>query len=69
MAQPPHLFDETIEKNVIYSKPDAAESEMLDTTERVGIHSVITSLEKGYNTMMGEDGGYVFPSNRAKRSR
>lgn len=68
MAQSPHLFNGTVGDNIRYGEPNATVPEMHEAAERAGIHSTITALDKGYDAMVGERGGYVFSSHRAKQS-
>ena len=50
------LFVGTIRDNILYGKPDATEEEMILAAKRANIHDYITTLEKGYDTEIGERG-------------
>lgn len=50
------LFVGTIRDNIIYGRPDATEEEMIEAAKRANIHEYITTLEKGYDTEIGERG-------------
>ena len=50
------LFVGTIRENILYGKPDATEEEMILAAKRANIHDYITTLEKGYDTEIGERG-------------
>lgn len=69
MAQSPHLFDDTVGNNIKYGRPDATDAEMHEAAKRAGIHSTITALDDGYDTMVGYSGKYVFSSHRTEQSR
>ena len=50
------LFVGTIRENILYGSPDAAEEEMIRAAQRANIHDYIMTLEKGYDTEIGERG-------------
>ncbi len=50
------LFAGTIRENILYGKPDATEEEMIKAAEKANIHDYILTLEKGYDTEIGERG-------------
>ena len=50
------LFVGTIRDNIMYGRPDATEEEMIEAAKRANIHSYVLSLEKGYDTEIGERG-------------
>ena len=50
------LFVGTIRENILYGKPDATEEEMIKAARRANIHDYIMTLEKGYDTEIGERG-------------
>ncbi|MBE6691595.1 MAG: ABC transporter ATP-binding protein [Ruminococcaceae bacterium] len=50
------LFVGTIRENILYGRPDATEAEMQEAARRANIHDYIMSLEKGYDTEIGERG-------------
>lgn len=47
----------TIRDNVIMGRPDATEEEIIDAAKKAHSHHFITRLPKGYDTVIGEDGG------------
>lgn len=51
-----YLFNSTIRENILYGKLDATEEEVIEAAKRANIHDYIISLEKGYDTMIGERG-------------
>ena len=50
------LFVGTIRENILYGRPDASEQEMFEAAKRANIHDYIMTLEKGYDTEIGERG-------------
>ena len=50
------LFNETIYYNIKYAKPEASETEIFAAAELANIHDFISSLPKGYDTIVGERG-------------
>ncbi|MBE5818597.1 MAG: ABC transporter ATP-binding protein [Clostridiales bacterium] len=50
------LFVGTIRDNILYGRPDATEEEMMEAAKRANIHDYIMTLEKGYDTEIGERG-------------
>lgn len=47
----------TIRDNIIMGKPDATEEEIIAAAKAAHSHSFIKRLPKGYDTIIGEDGG------------
>ena len=47
----------TIRENLKMGKPDATDDEMIEAAKASYAHSFIKRLPKGYDTVMGEDGG------------
>lgn len=47
----------TIRDNIIMGKPDATEEEIIQAAKASHAHSFIKRLPKGYDTVIGEDGG------------
>ncbi len=50
------LFVGTIRENILYGRPDATEAEVIEAAKRANIHDYIMTLEKGYDTEIGERG-------------
>ncbi|MBQ3202563.1 MAG: ABC transporter ATP-binding protein [Clostridia bacterium] len=50
------LFGGTIRDNIMYGRPDATEEEMITAAKRANIHDYVMTLEKGYDTEIGERG-------------
>jgi len=47
----------TIRENIIMGKPDASEEEIIAAAKACHAHGFIKRLPKGYDTVIGEDGG------------
>lgn len=47
----------TIRDNISYGKPDVTREEVIEAAKQAHAHSFIKRLPKGYDTVMGEDGG------------
>ena len=50
------LFVGTIRDNILYGRPGATEEEMISAAKRANIHDYVMTLEKGYDTEIGERG-------------
>ena len=50
------LFNGSIRDNILYGRLDAAEEEVIEAAKRANIHEYVMSLEKGYDTEIGERG-------------
>ncbi len=51
------LSEGTIRDNIAFGKPDATDEEIIAAAKAAHAHSFIKRLEKGYDTILGEDGG------------
>ncbi len=50
------LFVGSIRDNILYGRPNASEEEMITAAKRANIHDYVMTLEKGYDTQIGERG-------------
>ena len=50
------LFVGTIRENILYGRPNATEEEVYAAAKRANIHDYVMTLEKGYDTEIGERG-------------
>src|SRR6185295_1420794 len=50
------LFNDTIEYNIRYGKPDASSAEVREAARLAQIHEFIVTLPQGYNSLVGERG-------------
>ena len=51
-----YLFNSTIKENILYGRPGATDEEIVEAAKRANIHDYVMSLEKGYDTEIGERG-------------
>lgn len=51
------IFTGTVRENIAYGRPDATDEEIKQAAVTAHAHSFIKRLEKGYDTMLSEDGG------------
>ncbi|MBR6768978.1 MAG: ABC transporter ATP-binding protein [Clostridia bacterium] len=51
-----YLFNASIRDNILYGRLDATEEEVMEAAKRANIHDYIMTLEKGYDTVIGERG-------------
>lgn len=56
VPQEPMLFHRTISENIAYGKSDATEEEIVYAAKRAHAHEFISTLQNGYNTLVGERG-------------
>ena len=50
------LFAGTIKDNILYGRPDATDEQVFKAAKQANIHDYIMTLEKGYDTEIGERG-------------
>ncbi len=50
------IFYGTIKENILYGKVDATDEEIVEAAKKANIHDYISSLEHGYDTIVGERG-------------
>lgn len=48
------LFEGTIRENIVYSKPNVTDQEVIDACKTVGLHRFIKTLPKGYDTVLND---------------
>ena len=56
VSQNVFLFDGTIRDNIAYGTPDATEEEIIAAAKKANVHEFVESLDKGYDTEVGERG-------------
>ncbi|WP_027128004.1 ABC transporter ATP-binding protein [Fusobacterium perfoetens] len=56
VQQDVYLFGGTIKENILYGNPKATDEEIYEAAKKSNIHDYIMSLEKGYDTEIGERG-------------
>ena len=56
VSQETYLFNGTIRENLLYAKPDANESELIEACKRANIYAFVEKQEKGLDTVVGNRG-------------
>ncbi len=51
-----YLFNASIRDNILYGRLDATDDEVIEAAKRANIHDYIMTLDKGYDTVIGERG-------------
>ncbi len=59
VLQSPQLFSTTIKENIRYGKLDATDEDVIQASKAIGLHPFIMSLEKGYDSEVGEGGNLL----------
>mgnify|MGYP000525441530 CR=1 FL=1 len=54
-----YLFNDSIENNIKFGKPDATHEEVVAAAKAAFAHSFIMRLPQGYDTILSEDGGNI----------
>jgi ABC-type multidrug transport system fused ATPase/permease subunit len=66
VSQHTHLFNATVRQNLLLSRPDASEAEMIEAAQQAQIHEFIGSLPQGYDTWIGEQGWQLSGGERQR---
>jgi ATP-binding cassette, subfamily B, bacterial len=56
VQQDVYIFYGTVKDNILYGRPDATEEEVLEAAKKARLHDFIMTLDKGYDTLVGERG-------------
>ena len=56
VQQDVYLFNSSIKENILYGRLDATDEEVYEAAKRANIHDYVMTLEKGYDTVIGERG-------------
>ena len=59
VLQSPQLFSTTIKENIRYGRLDASDEEVIEASKAIGLHPFIMTLEKGYDSEVGEGGNLL----------
>ena len=68
VTQESYLFHATMEKNLLYARPDASCFELVEAAKAAYIHDRIMELPEGYNTIVGERGFRLSGGERQRLS-
>ena len=63
-----YLFDNTIENNIKFGKPDATHEEVVEAAKRACCDDFIEALPDGYNTRIGEGGSALSGGEKQRLS-
>ncbi|KNC83468.1 hypothetical protein SARC_04277 [Sphaeroforma arctica JP610] len=66
VQQEPVVFSGTIRSNIVYTKPDATQEEVVEAAKLSNAHEFITHLPKGYDTHVGERGASLSGGQRQR---
>lgn len=66
VAQDPFLFDDTIRRNLQWSRPGCADDEMLEALGLAGADQLVARLDRGLDTRIGER-GVLFSAGERQR--
>lgn len=56
VLQEPFLYSKTVRENITLAQPDVDEDSMVEAADVANIHDAILEFEKGYDTVVGEQG-------------
>jgi len=59
VLQSPQLFSTTIKENIRYGRLDATDEEVLEAAKNIGLDPFVKTLDKGYDTHVGEGGNLL----------
>ncbi|XP_057857177.2 ABC transporter B family member 19-like [Cryptomeria japonica] len=59
VQQEPLLFSTSIKENILYGNEGASEYEIMAAAEEANVHTFVSSLPNGYNTLVGDKGSQL----------
>lgn len=62
------LFNDSVRNNIRYARPDATDKEIKHACYLANCHTFISSMTKGYDTEIGENGNYLSGGERQRLS-
>ena len=68
VTQDSYLFHDTMEKNLLYARPEASRDEMIEAAKAAFIHDRIMEMSEGYDTVVGERGFRLSGGERQRLS-
>ena len=68
VTQDSYLFHDTMEKNLLYARPEASRDEMIEAAKAAFIHDRIMEIPEGYDTFVGERGFRLSGGERQRLS-
>lgn len=68
VGQDTFLFSETVKENILMSRPEASEDEVISAAKIANAHEFIFGLPNGYQTLVGENGAFLSGGQRQRLS-
>ena len=68
VTQDSYLFHDTMEKNLLYARPEASRDEMIEAAKAAFIHDRIMEMPEGYDTLVDERGFRLSGGERQRLS-
>ena len=66
VLQTPILFSGSVGENIRYGRPDATNEEVVAASKAANAYNFIRSLPKGFDTEVGESGGFLSGGQRQR---
>jgi ATP-binding cassette subfamily B protein len=66
VSQDNYLFDMSVMENIRLGKKEATDEEVINAAKSTGCHDFIMGLEKGYDTVVGGQGGHLSGGERQR---
>jgi thiol reductant ABC exporter CydC subunit len=66
VSQRTHLFTGTIRENLLLARPSATDDEIVQAATRAGLHGLVASWPRGYDTWVGEQGHQMSGGERRR---
>jgi len=68
VTQDSYLFHDTMERNLLYARPEASRDDMIEAAKAAFIHERIMEMPEGYDTVVGERGFRLSGGERQRLS-
>jgi ABC-type multidrug transport system fused ATPase/permease subunit len=68
VSQDIFLFNDTVENNIKYGRPDASKEDVIRAAQKAHIHAFVEKLPRGYETLIGERGTKLSVGQRQRIS-
>lgn len=66
ISQSPYIFNSSIRQNLLFSKPDASDEEIIDVLKKAQIYDDIMKMPNGLETEIGENGVKISGGQRQR---
>ena len=63
-----YLFEDTIENNIKFGKPEASREQVIEAAKKAMCHDFIEALPNGYDTLIGEGGASLSGGEKQRLS-